>query len=195
MTTCLPLLYSCYDLPLKVAGTKTKAATRHFQGPRQTRGCRGCQTPGLGILTSAKRHTCCCCFKSHGENRSRAETTRKKGRVWVNATECLAQGIIIVRKCGSTSRPNCFRRSRVVNCWRCAEEAGPRGGKEGGRELRALLLLLPPPLLLLLLVGERKKEQHGGAQGRLLAERAAWRGFMTSNEAATVTGKRGSIYY
>lgn len=56
---------------------------------------------------------------------------------------------------------------------------GGHGGERGGRWCRSA----------------KEKEQSSGAQGRLLTERAAWRSFRTSNQAATVTGKRGSIYY
>lgn len=41
---------------------------------------------------------------------------------------------------------------------------------------------------------ERERKSRA-AQGRLLTEGAAWRSFRTSKQAATVTGKRGSIYY
>lgn len=54
------------------------------------------------------------------------------------------------------------------------------GGRRGGRELVPLR--------------ERERKSRA-AQGRLLTEGAAWRSFGTSKQAATVTGKRGSIYY
>lgn len=60
----------------------------------------------------------------------------------------------------------------------CTGEAA-EGGGGAGREL----------------LGERKKDKRSETQGRLLAEQAAWRGYRTSSKAATVTGKRGSIYY
>lgn len=62
---------------------------------------------------------------------------------------------------------------RTVCSWR----RGPRRGEGAGAAAR-----------------ERERKSRA-AQGRLLTEGAAWRSFRTSKQAATVTGKRGSIYY
>ena len=68
------------------------------------------------------------------------------------------------------------------------EEAGRDGREEEGAA--------PAAAAAAAAAAERKKDQRDETQGRLLAERrAAWRGYRTSNKAATVTGKRGSIYY
>lgn len=68
------------------------------------------------------------------------------------------------------------------------QQAGARGGGGGGGRRREMLL----PVCLL---AESKEDQRSEAQVKLLAGKAAWRGYRTSTKAASVTGKRGSAYY
>lgn len=66
------------------------------------------------------------------------------------------------------------------------QQAGARGG--GGGRRREMLL----PVCLL---AESKEDKRSEVQVKLLAGKAAWRGYRTSTKAASVTGKRGSACY